>query len=75
MVHWVEARSCLQAGRHLVRFHHQHPFHRMVGESDRRWMHLAMLSGLVLALVQQLPAYYSQKLLQQRSYRALEQLT
>jgi len=38
-------------------------------------MHLAMLSRLVLALVQQLPAYYSQKLLRQRSYRALKQLT
>jgi hypothetical protein len=38
-------------------------------------MHLAMLLGLVLALVQQLPAYYSQKLLLQRSYRVLGQLT
>jgi len=36
VVHLVEARSYQLAGHHLVRFHHQHPFHQMVGESDRR---------------------------------------
>jgi hypothetical protein len=75
MVHWVEEQSCQLAGRRLMRSHHQHPFHRMVGESDLRWMHLAKLSGLELVLVQQLLAYYSQKLLLQRSYRVLGQLT
>lgn len=71
----MEARSSRQEVRRLVRFHHQHPFHRMVGESDLGWMRLAMPLGLELVLAQGLPTCYSRKPLPVRSHRVLVQLT
>lgn len=57
----MEEQSSLREVHHLARYRHLHPFHQMVGESDRRWMHLAMLLGLEPVLVQGLPTYYSRK--------------
>ncbi len=71
----MEARSSRREVRRLARFHHLHPLHRMVGESDLGWMHLAMPSGLELVLVQGFPTCYSRKPLPVRSHRVLVQLT